>query len=86
MLRGLSPCAMAMSPSMIISRTWLWRQRRGLELVGDGQQEQVGEADAVGTVAGKGRRNAMAELGGIGKVLHDSHEAEHGAMMPSVGA
>ena len=78
MLRGFSPCAIESMPSITISRDLALRGDGAFELGGDGQEEQVGEADAVDR-RGERRGDAVAELAGVGEVLHHGHEAEHRA-------
>jgi hypothetical protein len=51
------------------------------ELRGHGQEEEIGEANAVDG-GGECRRDAVPELARVGEVLHDRHETEDGADDP----
>ena len=78
MMRGFSPWAIADQAFDLHLVQMRARLHRDLELVGDRQKEQIGEADAVHG-GGEGRGDAVAELGGIVQVLHHRHQAEHRA-------
>ncbi len=78
MMRGFSPCAIAIRPSSLHLVHVASRLHRLLELVGHRQKEQVRHADAVYRCSER-RGDAVAELGRIVQILHHGHQAEHRA-------
>ncbi len=78
MLRGFSPCAMEIIPSMTISRTCDRACMAPLSFAAIGRKNRLARRDAVHRRGERGG-DAVAELARIGEVLHHGHEAEHRA-------
>ncbi len=77
-MRGLMPSRMEMTPSRVSSRR-IWRIAQAMaQFAGDGQGDEVGEADTVDG-GDEGDGDASADFVDLIEMLHDLNEAEDGA-------